>query len=154
MRALRVDRIGAYWVKPSIKNITQRRLRRAMACEVAWGLTVAGRFAVLGSTAPITEGRIDELGMRDGQWVWVEGPVGDTGRVARAKRVVEVTPGINVRVASTDHGWWHPEGDPENLYDVNELNINNLISWSSGKTGVGANYKCILCKIYPMKDGE
>lgn len=96
----------------------------------------------------------DELGVRDGQWVWVEGPVGDTGRVARAKRVVEITPGIDVRVASTDHGWWHPEGDPENLYDVNELNINNLISWSSGETGVGANYKCILCKIYPVKDGE
>ena len=96
----------------------------------------------------------DELGVRDGQWVWVEGPVGDTGRVARAKRVVEITPGIDVRVASTDHGWWHPEGDPENLYDVNELNISNLISWSSGETGVGANYKCILCKIYPVKDGE
>lgn len=35
-----------------------------------------------------------------------------------------------------------------------DLNINNLISWSSGNTGVGANYKCILCKIYPVEDGE
>ena len=95
-----------------------------------------------------------ELGIRDGQWVWVEGPVGTTGRVARAKRVAEVTPAIDPRCASSDHGWWHPEGDPEKLYDVNELNINNLISWSTGETGVGANYKCILCKIYPAKDGE
>ena len=81
-------------------------------------------------------------------------PRGTTGRVARAKRVAEVTPAIDPRCASSDHGWWHPEGDPENLYDVNELNINNLISWSTGETGVGANYKCIICKIYPAKDGE
>lgn len=65
-----------------------------------------------------------------------------------------MTPIVDPRVVSTDHGWWHPEGDPENLYDVNELNINNLVSWSSGQTGVGANYKCILCKIYPVKEGE
>lgn len=96
----------------------------------------------------------EKLGLRDGEWVWVEGPVGDTGRTARAKRVAEVTPTVDPRCVSTDHGWWHPEGDPENLYDVNELNINNLISWSTGTTGVGANYKCILCKIYPCKDGE
>ncbi len=94
------------------------------------------------------------LGVRDGQWVWVEGPVGDTGRVARAKRVAEVTPIVDARVVSTDHGWWHPEGDPEKLYDVDELNINNLISWSTGETGVGCNYKCLLCKIYPVKEGE
>ncbi|MCL1798688.1 MAG: molybdopterin-dependent oxidoreductase [Eggerthellaceae bacterium] len=96
----------------------------------------------------------EELGVRDGQWVWVEGPVGLTGRVARAKRVAEVTPVVDPRVVSTDHGWWHPEADPEDLYDVNELNINNLVSWSSGKTGVGANWKCLLCRIYPCKEGE
>ncbi|MCL2826464.1 MAG: molybdopterin-dependent oxidoreductase, partial [Eggerthellaceae bacterium] len=94
------------------------------------------------------------LGVHDGDWVWVEGPVGLTGRTARAKRVAEVTPIVDPRVVSTDHGWWRPEADPENLYDVNELNINNLISWSSGQTGIGANYKCLLCKVYPCKDGE
>jgi anaerobic selenocysteine-containing dehydrogenase len=94
------------------------------------------------------------LGVRDGQWVWVEGPVGLTGRVARAKRLAEVTPIVDPRCASADHGWWRPEADPENLYDVNELNINNLISWSTGLTGIGANYKCILCKIYPVKENE
>ena len=96
----------------------------------------------------------EKFGVKDGQWVWVEGPVSTTGRTARVKRIAEVTPIVDPRVASTDHGWWHPEGDPEKLYDVMDLNINNLISWSSGNTGVGANYKCILCKIYPVKDGE
>lgn len=95
-----------------------------------------------------------DLGIRDGQWVWVEGPVGATGRVARAKRVAEVTPAVDRRAVSTDHGWWHPEADPEKLFDVEELNVNNLISWDTGQTGVGANYKCILCRIYPCKEGE
>jgi anaerobic selenocysteine-containing dehydrogenase len=93
-----------------------------------------------------------ELGLAEGQWVWVEGPVGLTGKVGRAKRQVEITPIVDPRVVSTDHAWWHPEGDPEQLFDVMELNINNLISWSSGNTGVGANYKCILCKIYKVEE--
>lgn len=96
----------------------------------------------------------DELGIVDSQSVWVEGPIGTSGRVGRAKRIAEVTPAVDPRVVSTDHGWWHPEGDPENLYDVRELNINNLLEWDPGKSGVGANYKCILCKIYPYKEGE
>jgi anaerobic selenocysteine-containing dehydrogenase len=91
-----------------------------------------------------------ELGLTEGEWVWVEGPVGLTGKVGRAKRRTEITPIVDPRVVSSDHAWWHPEGDPENLYDVRDLNINNLVSWSSGKTGVGANYKCILCKIYKV----
>jgi anaerobic selenocysteine-containing dehydrogenase len=94
------------------------------------------------------------LGLKQGEWVWVEGPCGTKGKTGRAKRVVELTETIDQRVVSTDHGWWHPEGDPENLYDVVDLNINNLISWEIGKSGVGANYKCLLCKIYKVKDGE
>jgi anaerobic selenocysteine-containing dehydrogenase len=95
-----------------------------------------------------------DLGVRDGEWVWVEGPCGSTGETGRAKRVVETTEAIDPRVVSADHGWWHPEGDPERLFDVIELNINNIVSWELGKTGVGANYKCLLCKIYKVKEGE
>lgn len=95
-----------------------------------------------------------KFGLADGKWCWVEGPVGTTGRTARAKRVAKITSTVDPRAASTEHGWWHPEADAENLYDVDELNINNLVSWSSGKSGVGANYKCILCKVYPVLEGE
>jgi anaerobic selenocysteine-containing dehydrogenase len=95
-----------------------------------------------------------KLGLRDGEWAWVEGPCGSKGEVGRAKRIVEITPIIDPRVVSTDHGWWHPEGDPKNLYDVVDLNINNIVSWELGSTGVGANYKALLCKIYRVKDGE
>ena len=100
---------------------------------------------------PSTAAKLD---VRDGEWVWVEGPCGTGGEVGRAKRVVETTPIIDPRVVSTDHGWWHPEGDPDKLYDVVDLNINNLISWELGKTGVGADYKALLCRIYKVKEGE
>lgn len=57
-------------------------------------------------------------------------------------------------VVSTDHGWWHPEGKPEELYDVMELNVNKLMPWGCGKSGIGANYKCLLCRIEKMTEEE
>ena len=105
-------------------------------------------------TVEINPKTAENLGLSEGQWVWIEGPIGSTGRVGRAKRIVEMTPTVDERCVSTVHGWWHPEGDPENLYDVMELNINNIISWEPGGSGVGTNYKCVLCKIYPVEDGE
>jgi anaerobic selenocysteine-containing dehydrogenase len=95
-----------------------------------------------------------DLGIKNGEWVWVEGPCGTKGETGRAKRVVEITETIDPRVVNSDHGWWHPEGDPAKLYDVVDLNINNIVSWETGKTGIGANYKCLLCKIYKVKEGE
>ena len=77
-----------------------------------------------------------------------------TGDIGRCKRVVEITPTILEGVVSTDHAWWHPEGDPEKLYDVFELNVNQLMPWGCGPSGMGANYKCLLCKIYKVEEGE
>lgn len=94
------------------------------------------------------------LGLSEGEWVWVEGPKGMTGDIGRCKRVVEITPTILEGVVSTDHAWWHPEGDPEKLYDVFELNVNQLMPWGCGPSGMGANYKCLLCKIYKVEEGE
>jgi anaerobic selenocysteine-containing dehydrogenase len=105
-------------------------------------------------TVQINPKTAQTLGLTSGEWVWVEGPCGLKGKTARAKRVVEITPIMDARVVNTDHAWWHPEGDPENLYDVMELNINNLISWDLTRTGIGAGYKSHLCKIYRVKDGE
>lgn len=93
-------------------------------------------------------------GVREGEWVWIEGPKGLAGEVARCKRVVEVTPILDPRVVSTDHGWWHPEGDPENLYDVMDLNVNKLMPWGCGKSGIGADYKCLLCRIVKIGEEE
>ena len=86
----------------------------------------------------------EELGVTQGEWVWVENERG------RCKRVAEITPIMPETTVSTDHAWWYPEGDPENLYDVRELNVGNLIPYLPGKAGFGGNYKSMLCKIYKV----
>lgn len=91
---------------------------------------------------------LERFGLRDGEWVWVENQFG------RAKRKAVATPVIDPRMCSTDHAWWLPEGDPESFYDVFDLNINNLVQWSPGKSGFGSNYKTALCKIYRIQEGE
>lgn len=45
----------------------------------------------------------EKLGVTDGEWVWVENPLG------RAKRTIKITPIVDPRVVSCDHGWWLPE---------------------------------------------
>ena len=89
-----------------------------------------------------------ELGFVDGEWVWVENQMG------RAKRTVKITPIVDPRVVSCDHGWWLPEKGPENLYDVFDVNINNLVPMACGKSGFGANYKTSICKLYKVEKGE
>ncbi|WP_417334230.1 molybdopterin-dependent oxidoreductase [Gordonibacter urolithinfaciens] len=89
-----------------------------------------------------------ELGFVDGEWVWVENQMG------RAKRTVKITPIVDPRVVSCDHGWWLPEKGPENLYDVFVVNINNLVPMACGKSGFGANYKTSICKLYKVEKGE
>lgn len=91
----------------------------------------------------------EKYGIADGDWVWVENQRG------RAKRRVKVTPVLlDPRICSTDHAWWLPEADPENLFDVRELAINNLVPWQPGKSGFGSNYKCSLVKLYKVEEGE
>lgn len=90
-----------------------------------------------------------KLGVADGDWVWVESPKD------RAMRVVKITEKlIHKNIVSADHAWWHPEGKPENLFDVFDLAINNEVTWTPGKSGFGSNYKCNLVKIYKVKPEE
>lgn len=90
----------------------------------------------------------ERFGVADGDWVWIENPTG------RAKRRVQVTPTVDQRMISCDHGWWFPEADPEEFFEVFDVNINNCIQGIPGKSGMGANYKCSLCKIYLVEKGE
>ena len=88
-----------------------------------------------------------KYGIKDGDWVWMEGPMG------RAKRKAKLTVQMDRRIVSCDHGWWFPEGDPDKFYDVFDLNINNTLPWIPGKSGFGSNYKSSICKIYKV-EGE
>jgi anaerobic selenocysteine-containing dehydrogenase len=99
-------------------------------------------------TVEVNPKTLEELGLADGDWVWLENHLG------RAKRRVLATPVIDERMVASDHAWWYPEGDPEKLYDVFDLNINELMPWSPGKSGFGANYKNSLCRIYRVKETE
>ena len=74
--------------------------------------------------------------------------------MGRAKRKAKLTPVMDRRIVSCDHGWWFPEGDPEKFYDVFDLNINNTIPWIPGKSGFGSNYKSFICKVYKVEEGE
>lgn len=100
------------------------------------------------ATLEVNPKTLEPLGINDGDWVWVENQYG------RAKRKVSASPLVDPRMCSADHAWWLPEGDPDKLYDVFDLNINNLVQWSPGKSGFGSNYKTALCKIYKIEEGE
>lgn len=89
-----------------------------------------------------------KYGVKDGEWIWVENFMG------RAKLMVNETYEMPEGIVSADHAWWHPEGDPENLYDVFDLAINNLVPFKPGPSGFGANYKSSLVKVYRAEEGE
>ena len=90
-----------------------------------------------------------KYGIKDGDWVWMEGPMG------RAKRKAKLTPVMDRRIVSCDHGWWFPEteGAEPNLYGVFDSNINNLTpQCENGDTGFGAPYANQLCRVYPCTE--
>jgi hypothetical protein len=71
-----------------------------------------------------------KYGVKDGDWVWLENQMG------RCKRRVSETPIVNEQTISIDHGWWFPEGDPGKLFDVFDLNVNQLFKYIPGKAGL------------------
>lgn len=90
-----------------------------------------------------------ELGIREGDWVYMENQFG------RAKERAHLMPAIKRNVVHATHGWWYPEknGEEPNLYGVWESNINTLIPHKHiGKLGFGAPFKSILCKVYKAED--
>ena len=90
-----------------------------------------------------------ELGVKDGDWVWLENVHG------KCKQRAQVTPGIKKGVVSAEHGWWFPERTPEapSLYGSLESNVNQLTTECDiGPTGYGAPYKCQICKVYKVTE--
>jgi thiosulfate reductase/polysulfide reductase chain A len=72
---------------------------------------------------PIVEVPVDTArrhGIVDGDWVWIETPIGRCRQ--RARLVTTLDPGC----ISTQHGWWYPEKTPRapSLYGLWESNIN------------------------------
>ena len=64
-----------------------------------------------------------------------------------AKARLRITPEILKGNVQTDHAWWFPEGDPEDLYGMFNVNVNNLCIYETGKHGFGTNLKAQLCDV-------
>lgn len=90
-----------------------------------------------------------ELGIREGDWVYIENQFG------KCKEKAHVTPAIKYNVVHATHGWWFPEDEAEapSLFGVWKSNVNTLIPHKTiGKLGFGAPFKSILCKVYKAED--
>jgi anaerobic selenocysteine-containing dehydrogenase len=92
-----------------------------------------------------------DLGIADGDWVWIE------NHLDRIRQKAKVTPVVHPRMVSVDYGWWFPEksGPEPSLFGFWEVNSSRLIEMGNvGETGFGAAIKSTLCKIYKVKEGE
>lgn len=96
----------------------------------------------------LSEKTAAELGVSDGQWVWIENPRG------RCRERVQITDMVRDGMALGQHGWWYPEDKGAELYDMPQININLLLKNAPSVTGFGADIKCTLCKIYPVAQEE
>ena len=91
----------------------------------------------------------EKYGIADGEWIWIENHVG------RAKMKASYQPGVKQGCIFAQHGWWYPEREASSpsLFGVYECNINNLVPYKTvGTLGMGAPYKCLMCKIYKAVD--
>ena len=90
-----------------------------------------------------------ELGIEDGDWVWIE------NRHGRCKQKATITPTIDPRVVNSQYGWWFPEkpGPSPSLLGAWESNINLLVPFGQqGPTGYGAPYRSGICRIRKVGD--
>ena len=87
-----------------------------------------------------------ERGIEEGDWCWIESPIG------RCRERAHITPIVDPRVVQADHGWWFPEADPEDqgegCFATYARNINVVLPSECGDTGFGNQSKCYLCKVY------
>ena len=93
----------------------------------------------------------ERYGIQDGQWVWIENDHG------RFKQQAKVSPVVNEKTVHAEHGWWFPESDPSApyLFGTFESNPNNCTrAFVTGQGGVGSPIKGMICKVYPVREGD
>jgi anaerobic selenocysteine-containing dehydrogenase len=97
--------------------------------------------------AQINPKKAVELGIKDGDWMWIETPRG------RIRQKCQCFQGIDPRVIHAQHGWWFPElqGNESFLHGVWESNINVVTSDHPdycNKISGGWPLRAMLCKVY------
>ncbi len=103
--------------------------------------------------AEINTNTARRLGIRDGDWIWIE------TRRGRIKHKARITDGIDPRVVSIQHGWWFPEENPEDpiLYRVFECNANMLTLEEPEICDPLIGNWCnrgLLCRVYKINKPE
>ncbi len=93
-----------------------------------------------------------ELGIYDGEWVYIEN---DHGKV---KRKAKLSLTVHPKMINTMHGWWMPEqaGGEPNLFGVWQYQINQLIPGPQDSVSGfgGGQYKTTLVKLTKIQQGE
>lgn len=92
-----------------------------------------------------------ELGISEGDWVWLESLQG------RFRQRATLFPGIKKNVVHAEHAWWFPEQKPEEpyLFGVFDSNVNNLTKpFETGQGGIGSGIKSFLVKLYKYEEGD
>jgi anaerobic selenocysteine-containing dehydrogenase len=92
-----------------------------------------------------------EIGVADGDWVWIETPRG------KIRQKCQYFTGINKQVIHAEHGWWFPElpGEEPWLHGVWESNINVCGTDEPDRCNpvLGSwPLKTFLCKVYKVKE--
>lgn len=94
-----------------------------------------------------------ELGIVDGEWVWIE------NAKDRIRQKARVTASVQKGMALSYHAWWYPEiKDPKLNFGMWEVNNNRLLEMGkTGSSGYGSDIKSTLVKIYkaetsPLQD--
>ncbi|MEM1515714.1 MAG: molybdopterin-dependent oxidoreductase [Candidatus Bathyarchaeia archaeon] len=88
-----------------------------------------------------------KLGIRDGDWVYIENAHG------KCRQRAKLTPTIHPNMVHAEHGWWFPEKEMNEptLGGVWESNVNLLIpAGMQGKKGFGYPFKTGICKVYKV----
>ena len=88
------------------------------------------------------------LGVGDGDWVWIESPLG------RIQQRAKLDSDLDPRVVHAEHSWWFPEDRAEepSLYGLWKSNINVLIDDDPDHCDdiVGSWPHMGLCKVYKV----
>lgn len=88
-----------------------------------------------------------ELGIEEGEWVWIETPRG------RIKQVAQLFAGMDPRVVMAQASWWYPE-EPGPDHGLWKSNVNVLTSNDPPyDPAIGSTtFRALLCRISKVED--
>jgi anaerobic selenocysteine-containing dehydrogenase len=144
------------YVEPPESPVSTPELYREYPLIVTTGGRILGYFCSEGRQIPslrklnpdplvdIHPETARSLGIKNGDWVWIE------SRRGRIRQRARVTDGIDPRVVHVQHGWWFPEKGPPD-YGFTESNANILTGNMPCDPHTGSeSMRAFLGKVYKV----